>query len=309
MRLRFLFVWLAFVLVAAAPARALAQQESANVAKLKASGDTAMDNLRYADAFDAYNQAYAVSHDPRFLYNMGRALGALGRYPAAVKQLERFRRLAPADLKARVPQLDQLIADFEKHVSTVAIRCNVVGARVLLRQREVGNTPLEDQEVDAGPATIEVDADGYEPMRKQVELPGGGTVEVAFDLVKATPTGILAIRSTPPATSVLVDGRGLGGTPLETSLLPGSHALLLSRDGYRDLATHAVVERGVRRELDFHLEKTPSVLTRWWFWTIVGVVVAGAVAGTVTAVTCAQTTACERSADFGSIFPQQVRGP
>jgi hypothetical protein len=308
MRLRLFFVWLAFVLVSLTPALALAQSK-ADIAKLKAAADSAMDNLRYADALDGYQKAYAASHDARFLYNMGRALGALGEYPQAVEQLERFRIDAPADLKSRVPQLEQLIADFKRHVSTLTVRCNVEGARVLLRDKEIGRTPLAEVKVNAGPAVVEVDADGYEPKKQNVELPGGDRIEVPFELVKASPTGILVVRSTPAATSVLVDGKGLGGTPLETSLLPGSHALLLSREGYRDLTTRAVVERGMRRELDFKLEKTPGVLTRWWFWTVVGVVVAGAVAGTVTAFMCANTTACERSADFGSIDPQQVRGP
>jgi len=307
MRLRLFFVLLVLALASlGSPAWA---QGKPDVAKLKATADEAMDNLRYADALDGYQKAFAASHDPRFLYNMGRALGALGQYPAAVEQLERFRMDAPADLRARVPQLEQIIADFKRHVTTLSIRCNVEGARVLVRQKEVGHTPLPDVKVDAGQAIVEVDADGYEPKRQQVDLPGGDRAELAFDLVQATQTGVLVVRATPAATSVLIDGKGLGGTPLEAALRPGAHDLLLSREGYRNLATQAIVERGVRRELDFHLEKTPSVLTRWWFWTVVGVVVAGAVAGTVTAVMCANTTACERSPDSGSIFPQQVRGP
>jgi hypothetical protein len=308
MRLRFLFIaWLGFALVALTPARALADGR-ADVAKIKAAADEAMDNLRYGDALEGYRKAWEATHDPRFLYNMGRALGALAQYPAAVEKLEQFAAVAPPELKARVP-LDKLIADFKRYVSTIALRCNVSGARVLVRGKDVGRTPLADLRVDAGPATIEVDADGYQTMRKRVDLPGAGRVEVAIDLVKATATGILVVRSTPAATSVLIDGKGLGGTPLEAPLLPGSHALLLSRDGYRDLATHAIVERGVRRELDFSLEKTPSILSRWWFWTIVGVVVTGAIAGTVTGVVCTSTTACERPADPGTIPPNQVRGP
>ncbi len=133
-------------------------------------------------------------------------------------------------------------------------------------------------------------------------LPEDNSIELVFELVKASPLGVLVVRSTPPATSVLVDRKGVGGTPLETSLLAGPHALLLARDGYRDLATSAVVERGRRRELDLRLEKTPSVLSRWWFWTIVGVAIAG---GVVTAI--AATT--ERPADMGTIAPYQVRGP
>lgn len=298
MRLR-VFLLVAFWTVFAPTAHA---QSKGDADKLKVAADAAMDNLHYAEALDGYTKAYAISHDPRFLYNMGRALGALGQYPEAVNQLERFRLEAPTELKARVPQLEQLITDFKRHVSTLTIKCNVAGSRVLVRDKAVGQTPLGDLQLDAGPAVVEVDADGYTSQSRQVTLPEGNSLELVFDLVKVSPLGVLIVRSVPAATSVLVDGRGLGGTPLETSVMPGPHALLLARDGYRDLAVSALVERGQRRELDLRLEKTPSIFSRWWFWTIVGVVVASGVATGIAATT-------ERPADSGSIPPGQVRGP
>ncbi len=299
-RLRFVCALFCFALVLLA--LSANAQTNPQVEKLKTTADEAMDNLRYAEALEGYTKAYTLSHDARFLYNMGRAYGALGQYPEALNQLERFRMDAPADLKARVPQLEQLITDFKRHVSTLTIKCNVAGARVLVRDKAVGQIPLGEVKLNAGPAVVEVSADDYSPQRQQVSLPEGENLDLSFELVKASPTGILVVRSTPAATSVLVDGKGLGGTPLEASLLPGSHALLLSRDGYRDLTASAVVERGRRHELDLKLEKTPSILTRWWFWTIVGVAVAGGVAIAIVANT-------ERAADMGTIPPYQVRGP
>ena len=305
MRLRWLSTLLAVLLLSTA---ALAQS-NAHVEDIKIHADQAMDGLRYADALDGYQKAYELSHDARFLYNMGRALGAMGRYPEAVVKLERFHVDASAALRARVPQLEQIIADFKQHVATLAISSNVPGARVLVRERAVGTTPLGDLEVDAGPAVVEVDADDYVPQRRDVVLPGGGRLELTFDLVKASPLGVLVVRSTPAASSVLVDGAPKGGTPLETSLMPGTHALLLSRDGFRDLATSAVVERGKRHVLDFRLEKKPGLASRPWFWTVVGVAVLAVAAGIVTAVVCEQTTACEREPDPGSILGGFIRGP
>ncbi|HEY1956978.1 MAG TPA: PEGA domain-containing protein [Polyangiaceae bacterium] len=303
------FVWIFSALVAFFLSTAAHAQSSAAVDQLKVHADQAMDNLRYGDALDGYEKAYALSRDPRFLYNMGRALGAMGRYPEAVVQLERFRVDAPAALRDRVPQLDQIIGDFKKHVATLAISSNVPGARVLVRDRAIGTTPLGDLQVDAGPALVEVDADDYVAQRQNVVLPGGGRVELVFQLVKASPLGVLVVRSTPPASTVLVDGASKGGTPLEAPLMPGRHALLLSREGFRDLSASAIVERGVRRELDFNLEKKPSLVSRPWFWTVVGVAVLAVAAGVVTAVVCAQTTACERAPDDGSILGGPVRGP
>ncbi len=284
-------------------------QSNAQVDKLKIAADDAMDNLRYGEALDGYQKAYALSHEPRFLYNMGRSLGALGRYPEAVAKLERFRMDASAELRARVP-LEQIIADFKKHVSTLNVQCSVTGARVVVRDQVIGQTPLGAVDLNAGAATVEVSADDYVTQRKQVDLPGGSSLDVMFNLVRASPTGILVVRSTPQASSILIDGRGgFGGTPLETSLLPGSHALLLTHEGFRDLAASAVVERGERRVLDLRFEKSPSIFTRWWFWTIVGVAVVAVVTTATAYAICSAPGGCEHSPDMGTIPPYQEHGP
>lgn len=290
------------VLLALASGRSALAQGRPQIEHLKTSADEAMDNLRYAEALDGYQQAYGLSHDPRFLYNMGRALGALGRYPEAVDRLERFRMDAPADLRAKVPNLEQLITDFKKHVATLNVRTNVQGARVLVRDKAVGTAPVSELKLNSGHAIVEVSADDYETQKKEVDLPDGGSLELSFDLVKAANLGILVVHATPAASSTLIDGKGMGGTPLEASLAPGRHQLVLTRDGYRDLATSAVVERGRRKELDLTLEKTPSIVTRWWFWTIVAVAVASGVVITYAALT-------ERAPDSGDIPPGQVRAP
>lgn len=283
-------------------ARAESPADRAQAEKLKAAADEAMDNLRYADALDGYRRAYALSADPRTLYNMGRALGALGNYPEAVDQLERFQREAPATLQAKVPQLQSLIDSFRKHVSTLSLTSNVPGARVLVRDKLVGRAPITGVKLNAGAATVEVNAPDYVADRRQVTLPEGGELGLQVELRRATATGILVVHSTPGASSALVDDVAMSGTPLEVSLLPGTHRVLLRRDGYYDLSASAVVERGETRTLDLALEKAPAVYQRWWFWTAIGVVVAGGVALTIALLT-------ERPADSGDIPPGQIRGP
>ncbi len=295
---------LAVCLAAAVPRVALAQTaaDHAQAEKLKAAADDAMDNLRYAEALEGYRKAYALSKDPRDVYNMGRALGALGNYPEAVSELERFQQDAPPSLLAKVPKLQGLIDNFRQHVSSLTVTSNVPGARVLVRDKAVGQTPLTGIKLNSGAATIEVNAPDYVSEKRQVTLPMGGNLALTFELKRATPTGVLVVHSTPGATSTLVDGKLLGGTPLSVSLLPGTHRLLLRRDGYYDLATSAVVERGEHRAVDLRLERTPAIYQRWWFWTAIGVAVAGGVALTVALLT-------ERGADSGDIPPGQVRGP
>ena len=56
-------------------------EDAARAAQMKAAGDAAMDKLRFADAVDAYQQAFTLAHEPAVLYNLGRALEGLGSYP------------------------------------------------------------------------------------------------------------------------------------------------------------------------------------------------------------------------------------
>jgi hypothetical protein len=306
--LAFLATVLALVCVLGFPRIAFAEPSAADKAKaeqLKATADAAMDDLHYSDALKGYQDAYALNPDPKLLYNMGRAKAALGDYPGAVVDLEKFKSDAPPDLRAKVPQLDDIIAGFRKHVTTVTVKCNVDGARLLVNAKLVGVTPFRAPlTVNSGSADIEISADTYTTEKRTVTLPEGGAFTLDFTLQKTDVAGILIVKSTPTSDSSKIDDKALGGTPLEVNLPPGQHTIKLSRDGFRDIDTTTVLGRGERKVLDFTFEKSPSITSRWWFWTIIGaVVVAGAVTATVLALTI------ERSPDPGTIPPGIIKGP
>jgi hypothetical protein len=276
--------------------------DAPDAAEIKQRGDEAMDSGRPADALAAYVQAYDLTHDPALLYNKGRALEALTQYPQALEELQAFDRVAPADLKQRVPGLARMIDGLRARVTTVSIACDVAGARLRLRDRTIGACPLAAPiTVNAGKATLEATADGYFPFTKEVDLPGGGVASLEVHLVSKTTTGILVVRASVPGASVAIDGAPSGTSPVESTLKAGSHRLDVRRDGYKPLTTTAVVTAGERREVDLSLEKEPGLLGRWWFWAGVGAVVAGGVVLVVAATT-------ERSPDKGTVPPHVVVG-
>ena len=204
-----------------------------------------MESLRYADALGAYAQAYALTKDPALLYNQGRAQRTLRNFP------ERPRRRssaspsqeAPTELRARVPKLDELIADVRKHVARLALHCETRGARVLVRDRVAGTTPLASPlDLDAGYAAIEVDAEGYEPYRRNLDLQGGTQTVLDVELVPRKATAFLRVGSTAASAVVSIDGLLIGNAPVEQVLAPGTHKVAVHRDGYEDTE----VERGPR---------------------------------------------------------------
>ncbi len=289
----------AFAQEAAATASASA---ASTAAEIKRRGDDAMDAGRPADALAAYVEAYALSKEPALLYNKGRALQSLGDYPRALEELEAFEKTAPAELKGRVPGLSRMIAELRARVTTVAIACDTMGARVRLRDRSLGTCPLAPEiVVVGGRATLEITADGYFPYVRELDLPPGGKSNLDVRLASKATTGVLVVKSNVPNTEVAIDGKGFGMVPLEASLTAGPHSLELHRDGYRTAKTTAQLRAGERREIEVPLDAEGSVFGKWWFWTGVGVIVAG---GVVIAV--ALTT--EKDPDPGTVPPGVVTG-
>jgi hypothetical protein len=215
----------------AAPA-AEKSASAAEAAELKEAGDRAMQRLDYDAALDSYERAYKLDPNPALLYNRGRALQALGRHPEALDQLEAFERQAPEELKARVPKLAELIASIQARVSTLALTSNVGGARVLVRGRLRGTTPMPPIRLNAGTATIEVSAEGYHPFKQTVKLPGRGQLAVRAILHSKTTTGVLEVTSPVAGANVFVDGTRIGSAPAQTVLRAGEHRVLVRHEGY-----------------------------------------------------------------------------
>jgi hypothetical protein len=248
---------------------------AADASREKEAGDAAMDQLRFDEALAHYERAHAIAPSPVLLYNRGRALQALGRYPEALDQLEAFARTAPADLKQKVPALDALVAEVRGRVCTLTVESSAAGARVLVGSTVMGNTPLAPLRVNAGKATIVVEAEGYEPFRQEVTLPGGGTATVRADLVLRDVDATLVVNTARPGAEVWLDGHRIGMTPAEARARAGEHRLRVHHPDFVDAESTVVLSPQERKVMDVPLAARPTP-SRWWLWTTIGVVVAGA---------------------------------
>ena len=287
--------------VTSAPAPALAQKsaisakDKARAAELKKEGDAAMTTLRYDEAIAAYTKAYEITGDPALLYNRGRALQGLGNFPEALGQLEAFKSKASPSLLAKVPALDSLIEEVRAKIATVTFTSNAKGARILVRSKAVGKTPLSGPlKLNAGSALVEVEAEGYLPFRKTIDLPGGGDLTIDAKLKLKSNMGVLTIRSPVAGARVFIDGKAAGNVPVELRVPAGTHKIVVDRDGYNAAETTAVVAAGDRKQITIALEQSGSIAKKWWFWTGIGVVVLGGAAVTTLLI-------LEKPADEGSL--------
>ena len=281
-----------------------AQTPDQQAAALKLEGDAAMDALNYDKAVAAYTKAYAASPDPALLYNRGRAHQALREWAEALADLEKFAHEASPELRARVPKLDELVADVRAHIATLVLKANVDGSRVLVRGTELGTTPLAGPaQVASGPARVEILHEGYFDWRQDVTLPGGQTTAIEAVLATKATSGILRVASTTAGARIRVDGGPASASPSEGIVSAGTHEVVVHAEGFDDVTKDVVVVAGATKDLTIEPEKRPALTSRWWFWTGIGVIVIAGVMTTYALLT-------ERSADSGDHFmPGQVSGP
>jgi hypothetical protein len=169
---------------------------------------------------------------------------------------------------------------------------------VLIGSMDMGATPLPDLHVNAGQQRVEVLADGYYPFHQTINLPGGQSTPIDVNLASRDRHGLLVVKSGLIGTAVSVDGHAIGIAPTESALDSGAHGVNVSHEGYADANTRIFLRAGERKELELSPLTKPSVFTRWWFWTITGVVVAsGAAVVTYFAVTT------EKSGSSGDFSP------
>jgi hypothetical protein len=203
-----------------------------------------------------------------------------------------------------VAELAELIAEMRAKTATLTIACGVAGARVLVRGKQVGVTPMETPlQVPAGKAKIEVIAEGYLPFAKEFDLQGGVATKIDAPLVTKATSGVLRIEANVDGAFVVVDGTPQGQAPIEIVVGAGAHSVVVRHAGYEEKQTQTVVDAGASRTLTVTLEKDAPITAKWWFWTGVGVVVIGGGLITYALLT-------EKKPGSGDHFqPNQVSGP
>lgn len=290
--------FVAVATVTVVPREAFAQKAKED--PRKAEGDKLMLALRYADALAKYEEAYKATKNPALLYNMGRAYEALARFPEALEKLEAFDKEAPAEVKAKVPALNQLLADIRARVATITIHASADGIQVTVRDQVIGRTPIGAMRVNAGKATVDATADGFLPFHKDMDFAGGQTTDIPIVLTPKSTTAVIVVSTQPAGAIVSIDGGDEKlTTPFEKRVEAGTHDLEVSKDGFKSMTTSIVVAVGDRKETTLKLEKNPGLLSKWYFWTGVGVVVVGGAVLTAALLT-------EKSAPRGDIAPGQV---
>lgn len=243
----------------------------------------------YAAALAEFEAAYRLVPRYQVLFNIGVTQKRLFRYNDAVRSLKRYLELGgdkvPPDRRDAV---DKELHEIRALVAEVMVKVDGLPAAVEVDGRVVGETPLDGPLLLAGGRhALRATREGYDPAVKDIEVVSGEHVEVALSpklKPKVATTAKLSVTTRPPGAELSLDGKPVGREPWSGVLQPGGHELRATLKGYHVTKQEAVLIAGQDRSLTIELTAIPPPppwYKRWYTWTVVSLVVAGAVAGGV----------------------------
>ena len=189
-----------------------------------------------AGALVEFKRTYELTGDPSTLFNIGLVYAELKR---PVEAVDAFDTLLKSSAKLGPEQrqkAERVRAEQRTFVSFVEVSTNVQ-AMIEVDGFEAAHTPLgAPLRLAAGHHVMGAVAAGYAPSRKTIDIAGGETQKLSFELVPGEAAlGHLALHCALSAAALWIDGTESGRTPLTATLAlnPGPHHIEVRREGYR----------------------------------------------------------------------------
>lgn len=191
------------------------------------------------------------------------------------------------------------------------------GAEIYIDEELRGHVPTPAIRLDPGEHTIRVTLPGYTEFSDVVRIRAGATAHVEFELIAVTAP--LHVGCNIAGAQVLVDGRFVGTTPLDTDLLEGRHVIRVRKGGYYTRTRRVVAVAGRAIRLDVRLVELPPDENpyahhpprrlSWYEKPLVWVAVGGAalaIAGGVALGVALSGSTPAQSASFCESYPRCV---
>ncbi len=281
--------------------------EPPNVVKARAAfakGAELAANLRWGDALAEFERSQRLRPSPGTVYNVGVCQRALGKYVLARETFREALAQHTAATNGTLPQAllaetNTFIGELDRVISTRSFTLRPASARIAIDGRPLkpvrgaktttllagvlpagdGTSPRSanfDVELDPGNHIVRLSRRGFSDVVRRLNVKPGSRGSVTLELKKLPAR--LRITSKPSRAAVAIDGLDVGLAPLTLSRPAGRYRISVRKDGYVDYNATTLLRPGEQRTLQapLPLEQTP-LTQRWWFWTGVGVAIAGAV--------------------------------
>lgn len=268
-------------------------------------GTTLVAKAQWAEALAAFERARAVRKHPVTTFNMAACERAMGHYTRA-RQLylealaeheggAKEKRLLPASLvseaQAILGELDRMLVRFELTVAPAEAALAIDGRPLFpagtelvagIRSPGPGEPPPSGTfkvVLDPGLHILMFSRRGFRDTTVSRSFSAGESGSLTFELSRLPAT--IKVSASESDALVAVNGVDVGPAPVDVLRPAGLYRVMVRRDGFVPYESQVTVEAGQEAAMRATLRReTPSVFSRWWFWTAAGCVVASAAATT-----------------------------
>ncbi|MEO6601590.1 MAG: PEGA domain-containing protein [Polyangiaceae bacterium] len=269
---------------AAAP---LSQSLSGEAKSAYESGKLLVDDGDFAGALTKFKRSYDVSKDARLLWNMAVCEKEQRHYARAATLVSRYLKeggaLISVEQRRSATDTQNALRAFYSSVKLSGVRD---GATVLVDGVTVGFTPLaEPLLLDLGTRRVRVEASGYEPFEKSIDVSGNNQLEVPVVLTAAAAAAAgvvpprLSVTSAGERDIVSVDAKVVGSRHWEGVLSVGEHTVRVTAAHKKPYEIQLQLSPGTSRSLQVALEDEGHRSTLWYWVAGGATLTAGAIVG------------------------------
>jgi hypothetical protein len=305
--------------------------EAAKIAEARAAFVQAVELAKathWAEALAAYERSAKLRPHAITTYNIGVCRRAMGEYTLAretfVRALAESEAASPPQLaeslaandRAYIAEIDGVLATANVQLTPANAAITVDGRPLELRGKSGDGLPIltagtrapgpgepppqGNFRVSLNPGThvFTVSRAGFADAVVNRTFAAASTADLKLDLDRLPAT--LHVASSEPGAAVTFEGVDVGITPLDLSRPAGKYHVTVRKPDFKPFEAQVDVQPGQELDLRAPLVKSErSILSRWWFWTAAGVLVAG-VAVTTYALSRGETTR-EQPVDGGGL--------
>lgn len=204
---------------------------------LRAAWDSAgelFDDGNYEAALVEYQQIYKESANPRVLYNIGVCWKERKYYSQAVAAWEKQLSFKAKLPKAEADRAESALETVRAFVTTLELESNQAGAKVIIKDLEVGKTPIAGPiTVDVGPNKIVLEKEGFARVERTIDIPKGKPAKAVLNMVKAEKTARAQILvNGADGATIFIDGTEMGPAPFNGEVPTGRHTFEARLKGF-----------------------------------------------------------------------------
>jgi hypothetical protein len=198
-----------------------------------------------AAALAEFERAHALAPSVRISAQIGLALQALGRWREAEEiELKVLSDTSDSWVGEHQDLLREAVTTCQHHLAWLSVDASVAGAELWVNGESAGKLPLANPvRVTAGAVVLEVRAEGYEPMRRTLDVPAGTQARESVVLVgNARPAGPGAAAGAVPfdvgasrraaGWAAIVGGGVLVGGGVAAAIVSAQNAAIYNDDSH-----------------------------------------------------------------------------